>query len=505
MQAFEKLFELYLQETGAAQTQAASDITLIPDAVPLLCKKLSGEHRRAALALLSRCVKKLQHKKLLQEADASLLLPLLSDGDAKTRKNAAVLIGSLESEAYVPALVEALQNETQQFVRPSIILALGAIGGSATRQALAALPPIEGDDKHAREQRDALQKAQSRVDPKKRRTFTKFSKPLDVYLAPVSGLSDVLVQEGKDRGIMLEPHGGYLSHKTADYASLFKLRCFYEALLPIATQPVDPKAFAAIMNNGIYALLDSMHDGTGPFGLRLELRANVDRGEFASEFFHALSDKQFVNAPSSYDVELRAVEKDGQALLMLRLYEHEDTRFAYRAEAVSASMHPVAAAAILYAHKDFMLASHDVLDPFCGAGTLLAERAKIMGAKSLTGLDISPAAWRIARANLNNAGLHAKVFNRDCRGFVREEKLHEILCNLPFGHRVGSHDENRKLYDDILRQWPSLLREDGFVLAITNDKQLFEHMARRHRFSIVRRTTFAYGGLSPTCYLLKLR
>ena len=274
--------------------------------------------------------------------------------------------------------------------------------------------------------------------------------------------------------------------------------------MPIASGvPIQPQAFAGVIDDGIYALLDSMHDGDGPFGLRLELRANVDRGEFASEFFHYLKPEQFVNAPSSYDVELRAVEQGGQAQLMLRLYGYEDTRFAYRTEAVSASIHPVAAAAILYAHRDLMKPSHDVLDPFCGAGTLLAERAKIMGAKALTGLDISPAAWRIARSNLNNAGLHAKVFNRDCRGFVREEKVHEILCNLPFGHRVGSHNDNNKLYDDILRQWPTLLREDGFVLAITNDKQLFEYMAKRHKFTIVRRTTFAYGGLSPTCYLLK--
>ena len=223
MQAFEELFTQYLNKTGAEQAQAAVDIALLPDAVPLLCEMLDGGHRRAALALLSRCVKKLQHKKLLQEADSALLLPLLFDDDAKTRKNAAVLIGSLENEAYVPSLVKALQEESQQFVRPSIILALGAIGGTAARQALCALAPIEGDDKHAREQRDALQKAQSRVDPKKRRTFTGFRQPLEVCLAPVSGLSDVLLQEGQDKGIPLELRGG------VPLAQNLRLRVFVQA------------------------------------------------------------------------------------------------------------------------------------------------------------------------------------------------------------------------------------------------------------------------------------
>ncbi len=506
MEAFDNLFEKYLHATGVQQTQAANDIAMLVESVPLLCEMLKGENRRAALALLSRCVKKQQHRQAFMALDESLLVPLLKDSDAKTRKNTAVLIGSLQSEAYVPALIEALQQETQQFVLPSVILALGAIGGSAAREALAKLPAIEGDDKHAREQRDALSKAQSRVDPRKQRTFTSFPKPMEVWLAPVSGLDQVLMQEGTDKGFLLEPRDGYLANKTADYASLFKMRCFYEALLPIAAQvSTEAKAFAAVFKKlELFDLLSSMHDGSGPFGLRLELRMNAtNRGEFASEFFGHLPQTQFINAPSSYDVELRAVEKDGKATLMLRLYGFEDTRFSYRTEAVSASIHPAAAAAILYAHREFMLPSHDVLDPFCGAGTLLAERAKIMGAKTLTGLDSSAAAWRIARTNLSQAGLHAKVFNRDCRGFVREEKVHEIICNLPFGHRVGSHDENRKLYEDILKQWPSLLHKDGFVLAITNDKLLFEGMVKRHGFYITRRTPFAYGGLSPTCYMLR--
>ena len=103
-----------------------------------------------------------------------------------------------------------------------------------------------------------------------------------------------------------------------------------------------------------------------------------------------------------------------------------------------------------------------------------------MGAKAFTGLDISPKAFSIARANCHEAGLHAKVFNRDCRGFHSDFGYDEILCNLPFGHRVGSHEQNERLYDDILQQWPKILRPGGFVLAVTNDKQLFSALATRH-------------------------
>ncbi len=505
MQTPDTLFHDYLTKTGAAQAKAAADLAARADAVDFLCDRLK-DNPRVALALLARCAKKKAHRYELSLKPVDYLSACLSDGDAKTRKNAAVLLGALENTDYVPFLIDALDGEAQQFVRPSMILALGALGGSLAREALMHLSIPKGDGKHARAEQDAIQKAKSRLMPTQSRSFTALPKPMEIYLAPVSGLVEVLIREGTDKGFPFTLRNGYAVIKTADYPALFNLRCFYEALIPLAAQvPMNPKALAAVLHKlGIYDLLCSMHDGVGPFGLRLELRTEIlDRGAFASMFFATLPKAAFINAPSSYDVELRAIQKDETATLMLRLYGFSDPRFSYRSEAVPASMHPTAAAAILYAHRDLMDPEHSVLDPFCGAGTLLIERARIMGARSLTGLDISPAAWRIARTNLDNACLHAKVFNRDCRGYTVKDKVHEIICNLPFGHRVGSHGDNHKLYDDVLSQWPDLLHENGFILAITNDKQLFSSLAKRHGYRIVRRTRFAYGGLSPTCFLLQ--
>jgi tRNA G46 methylase TrmB len=508
MQAFEALFDDYLNQSGAAQVKAAQDITALVDAVDLLCGMLDGANRRAALALLARCAKKQTHRQRLVDQPVERLAACLSDYDAKTRKNAAVLLGSIGNEAYAVHLVEALKAETQQFVRPSIILALGALGGDAAKAAVLSLGEPEGDDKHAREERDAIQKAKSRLAGSNLRSFISLKKAMEVWLAPVSGLEDALVCEGEAKGIPLSLKSGFAVVKTADYASLFGLRCFYEALLPVASGiAFEPAAFAgALAGKKVYELLCSMHGVNGPFRLRLELRVdNVDRGAFASAFFFELPSDRFQNAPSNYDVELRAIQKDGAATLLLRLFGFHDPRFNYRLAAVPASMHPAAAAAVLFAHRDVMRPNHRVLDPFCGAGTLLAERTKLMGARSIIGLDISRDAWQIARANLAAAGIHAKVYNRDCRGFECKEKVNEILCNLPFGHRVGSHTDNRKLYEDILREWPDLLEKDGFALAITNDKLLFEESVRPSAFYIARRTGFAYGGLSPTAYLLRLK
>lgn len=56
----------------------------------------------------------------------------LLSGDAKLRKNAARLAGALKDPLDAAPLAEALLRERRRLVRPSVILALGAIG---TREA----------------------------------------------------------------------------------------------------------------------------------------------------------------------------------------------------------------------------------------------------------------------------------------------------------------------------------------------------------------------------------
>lgn len=507
MKEFASLFQTYRTGTGAEQARAAEAIVQHPGAVDELTRRLGTEERRSAAALLSRCAKKESLRRQIAAVDADVFASLLADTDAKTRKNAAILLGALGETRYVPLLTAALEVETQQFVRPSMILALGALGGAQARQTIAALPLPEGDDRNIVAERDAIQKARSRLSPQQSRVFRGLDRAYTWLLAPVNGLLGALLDEARDAHMHVVPTPmNVLAVRTDAYESLFTLRGFYEILLPVAQNvPVSPQAFAqALAAAQTHAVLNRMHEGDGPFALRLEMRgAAVDRGAFARAFFKQTPAEQFFNAPSSYDIELRAFVRNGKAMLCVKLHTVADPRFAYRLDTVPASMHPAAAAAVLYAHRDCLKPSHRVLDPFCGAGTLLIERGKRMGAQSLTGVDISASAWRIARANAHQAGLHAKVFNRDIRGFHSDVGFDEILCNMPFGHRVGSHESNEALYDAVLAQWPALLRPQGFVLAITNEKALFRQLALRYGWRIERQTPFAAGGLSPTAFLCR--
>ncbi len=505
MTEVERLFQQYRTGTAKDQDQAAKLLLQHPEATGFLLAQLETEHSRAALAMLGRAARRESIKQALIPHTGQILA-FLQHTDAKTRKNAAILLGQLGRRETVAALSDALTAESQQFVRPSLILALGAIGGTAAREALQALPVPEGEDKNQHAERDARQKALSRLAPAENRRFTGFPAPRTVWLMPARGLTGSLLAEARERNIEVTQNGPLVQATTRNLPSLFQLRGFYEALMPFASQvPATPQAIAqAVADAGLFTELSAMHDGQGPFPTRLELRGGTaDRGAFASSFFACLEDSEFTNAPSSYDIEIRAWIKENKATLAFRLYTLRDPRFEYRLSSVSASMHPAVAASLLFEHRHFMQPHHTILDPFCGAATLLIERRKLMGASAITGLDISPKAFTIARSNCHQAGLHAKIFQRDCRGFHSDSGFDEILCNLPFGHRVGTHDDNEQLYADILEQWHGLLRPKGFILAVTNDKQSFLAHAQKQRWRVVKQTNFWAGGLAPTAYLLQ--
>lgn len=134
----------------------------------------------------------------------------------------------------MPALCGALSKETQQFVRPSLILALGQLGGAEAQAAVKALPLPEGTDKNTLAERDAIQKALSRLAPQKSRTFTGFAAPRPVWLMPANGLIGSLLAEARAKHIEVKQKGSVVEAVTRSLPSLYALRGFYEALLPFA-------------------------------------------------------------------------------------------------------------------------------------------------------------------------------------------------------------------------------------------------------------------------------
>ncbi len=145
-----------------------------------------------------------------------------------------------------------------------------------------------------------------------------------------------------------------------------------------------------------------------------------------------------------------------------------------------------------------------LLDPMCGAGTLLVVAAESVNLRRVIGCDINPRAVRDARLNLARRGLTGTVLRADAGQLpVATASVDRVLANLPFGKRVGSHGDNVALYPRVLRELSRVLTSQGRVVLLTEDKNLFRQTTQRTpKLHIVRELVLESGGAHPSAFVL---
>ncbi len=135
----------------------------------------------------------------------------------------------------------------------------------------------------------------------------------------------------------------------------------------------------------------------------------------------------------------------------------------YKSEHVPASLRPSAAAALVWLTDP---RPEDVfLDPTCGAGTLLAERAAFGAARCIVGGDIAGGALHAARRNTSAALLRWDAGRLP----LRAESVDAIACNPPFGKKIGTRESAHALYPRLLRETARLLKPGSRAVFITSE------------------------------------
>jgi len=157
------------------------------------------------------------------------------------------------------------------------------------------------------------------------------------------------------------------------------------------------------------------------------------------------------------------------------------------------------------------LADPDPRDHFlnlgCGSGTLLIERALHSPATQLLGYDRSAEALDCARANVAAAGQASAIELRqgDLRALPLPDASIDALCaDLPFGHRVGSHDENLALYPALLTEAARVARREAPCVLISHEVRLLEGLlATAPEWRLVETVRVSLGGLHPRIFVLR--
>ncbi|MFG1910154.1 TRM11 family SAM-dependent methyltransferase [Kribbella sp. NPDC048928] len=201
------------------------------------------------------------------------------------------------------------------------------------------------------------------------------------------------------------------------------------------------------------------------------------------------------SVPPADRTEWRVV-LDGKTLWIARRpYAVPLHRRAWRRRTVQGSLHPPVAAAM--AQLAELEPGHDVLDPFCGAGTILLEAHLFEPGAQYVGVDRDPDA--IAAATANATALHNRREVGDGRGvgvrwLVGEAgrgggMVDRVVTNPPWGVRLGVGD-----LASWARRWRERLRPGGLLVAILMPEQV-EQLGRGWR--VQARYDVAVAGQHP--------
>jgi len=205
------------------------------------------------------------------------------------------------------------------------------------------------------------------------------------------------------------------------------------------------------------------------------------------------------------EVEFWATMIDSEFFLTVRLSDDRMRHREYKAAHRPASLRASSAAALAWLSEP-----HDddvVLDPFCGAGTILIERAHLGKYAMLLGSDRDQAALAAARTNVGARYKPIQLENWDAAAIpLGDASVGKIVTNLPWGIRYGSHGENRKLYPEWFREFARVLKSGGTMVLQTAEWRLMRDLERSRKLSppskVIRVSLL---GTPASVYVIKMR
>ncbi len=470
---------------------------------------------RETLSSLRSDIKEPLHRQELKRlaGDGEALFFLLSEKDAKTRKNAALLFGELPLMTAAEPLVDAYRSEETLFVKSAYLISLRKLRADGHsdffRERLQKLKSEEvpaDARKHIDEEIKELTALLFEREGGGKHVFTGFAKPHTFLLTTNREQREVTRNEMQSipdttgRRADLHPLGVAVVSK--ELLPFVNLRTYRELLFPVKTksaiteQPL--KAAELLWESGIYAFLQECHNGRDTFAFRLDVkRQAAPSGRPAEE--SALSEREkadvtFVkklagelerisgwvlfNDPKNYELEIRLIKtKSGDYAAFLKLFTIPVKRFSYRKNTIAQSIHPAAAAMMMQLAKPYLKERAQILDPCCGVGTMLIERDLCVPAGDKYGIDVFGEAIEKARENASLAGERIHFIRRDFLDFRHDYKFDEIVSNLPTGAR-RTRAETDEFYRCFFEKAKSLLKSDGIMILYTNEEGIVKKRLR---------------------------
>jgi hypothetical protein len=260
------------------------------------------------------------------------------------------------------------------------------------------------------------------------------------------------------------------------------LRCgtledVFQVVLDAAT-PADkagPKLLARQLDSGVFEAAALTHHALRPkkYGRSFKVIARVaGRQPFRREDIEPAFERALgamlprwsaTRGPAAMEVWVHVV--GNRTIAGIRLSGDELGQRAYKQAHLPASLKPTVARALVLMSEP--QPNDVVLDPMCGAGTILRERADAAPARLVLGGDSARDALDASRVN---AGKHAALAQWDATRLpIRGGSIDAIVTNPPYGRQHEALAGLDRLYARSLREAARVLRTGGRCVVLTGE------------------------------------
>ena len=478
-----------------------------------------------------------------------IILVCLTHEDAKTRKNAALVLQTIAEEygmdifgddqvedtaasdeaptaSDLPSaevasyLYAAYKAEETMFVRSAYLEALKCFDCEPYRAELMERLTFlkeeswaEGDLKHVREERHAIESLFEAPASEMKSEFKGLDREMGILLVIDEAVREA-AQTELGAGARVVPGGVRLT--TSSWKKVQSCRLYKEALFPV---PLRKGSQITISNMGslvadsklipmVDELLKAAGDSTqtGSAGenagarehpFRMEIRSSSDEDRSGAALKRAAAELEEAskgrlrNSKTAYEFTLVLMAKrDGSLSPYIKLPDSTDHRFDYRKNSEATSMSAVMAAEAVQMIRPYLKDGAQVIDPFAGVGTLLIERAKAVPHGDLYATDIYGHAVIGGRENAELAGVNISYINRDFFDFKHDYPFDEVITEFPDLFNKEA-EEKEEFFRNFFRSAMEVTADKAMLFLISaEDKAMHKHIRLNPELRIVSEIEF---------------
>lgn len=454
-------------------------------------------------------IKNLSKKKLslnLKENEKfkNFIACAINSSDEKIRKNAYVILGNVENDFCHDLLVKAIDKETVFYCYPCIVLSLGNFKD---------LPSCERIFKKSQQlfenglmpekffllTKEAFEKA----FPKKtyRLSSVKINAEDKILLTTQKSYFDLFI---KNLGKKCEKTKfGITLHNLNqnDFSEILNRKDYYDLFFLYS---ITDDFSQNTISSAVSSFKKFVERNTSLLvGYRIECKSDIKEKEKITKLVKDLcsSSNLLVNNPSDYSFTfyVQTAKNGEKGFIAFKCDFLFKNRFPYRKNCLPASINPVTANIITNVAKSFS-SPKSVCDCFCGTATMLIERARTIDA-DFFGSDINEKAVEMAKENCELANVQAKIIRKNVT--LLSGRFDEIISNLPYGLRVGNHENNFEIYSALAKKCKTVLNKNGFAFLYTADKACLRKLLKQNGLTLINEMPMESGGLFCSLFIVK--